>query len=193
MSTRPSVSPRPAACSGAMYSGVPNTEPARVNRGSAALPGIGATLAIPKSTIFTKSVRPSRSTRKMFSGLRSRWTMPLSCAAPSAREIWAAILIARSGGNGAPWRIAAPSVWPSTNSITEYVMPSGVVPKSVTSTMFGWPIRDAAFASWTNLRIVAVSRITSRLSTLIASGRSITAWRAENTTPIPPSPIFFST
>jgi hypothetical protein len=28
-------------------------------------------------------------------------------------------------------------------------MPSGVVPKSVTSTMFGWPIRDAAFASWT--------------------------------------------
>jgi hypothetical protein len=33
MSTRPSVSLRPAACSGAMYSGVPNTEPARVSRG----------------------------------------------------------------------------------------------------------------------------------------------------------------
>ena len=28
-------------------------------------------------------------------------------------------------------------------------MPSGVVPKSVTSTMFGWPMRDAAFASCT--------------------------------------------
>ena len=38
MSTRPSVSLRPAACSGAMYSGVPNTEPARVSRGSAVLP-----------------------------------------------------------------------------------------------------------------------------------------------------------
>ena len=56
---------------------------------------------------------------------------------------------------GSPRRASSPS----TNSITEYVMPSGVVPKSVTSTMFGWPIRDAAFASCTNRRIVAVSRI----------------------------------
>ncbi len=72
-------------------------------------------------------------------------------------------------------------------------MPSGVVPKSVTSTMFGWPIRDAAFASWTKRLIVAASRMTSRLSTLIASGRSITAWRAANTTPMPPSPILRST
>ena len=37
MSTRRSVSLRPAACSGAMYSGVPNTEPARVSRGPAAV------------------------------------------------------------------------------------------------------------------------------------------------------------
>src|SRR5262249_18431005 len=39
-------------------------------------------------------------------------------------------------------------------------------------------MREAALASWTNRRIVAVSRIASRLRTLIASGRSITAWRA---------------
>ena len=42
---------------------------------------------MPKSTILTKSGRPSRSMRNTFSGLRSRWTMPLSCAAPSARAI----------------------------------------------------------------------------------------------------------
>ena len=103
MSTRPSVSPRPAACSGAMYSGVPNTAPARVRRGPFGSPARpAATFAMPKSTILTKSGRPSRSIRNTFSGLRSRWTMPLSCAAPSARAICAAIRSARCGGNGAP-------------------------------------------------------------------------------------------
>ena len=63
--------------------------------------------------------------------------MPLSCAAPRARAIWAAIRIERSGGNGAASLIAFDSVAPSTYSITEYVMPSGVVRRSVTSTMFG--------------------------------------------------------
>ena len=43
-------------------------------------------LAMPKSTIFTKSALSWRETRKMFSGFMSRWTMPLLCAAPSARQ-----------------------------------------------------------------------------------------------------------
>jgi hypothetical protein len=119
--------------------------------------------------------------------------MPLSWAAPSARASCAAIRTARGIANGAAWRSAAPSVTPSTCSITEYVRPSGVVPKSVTSTMFGWPMREAAFASCTKRRIVASSRITARFRTLIASGRSITRWRAANTTPMPPSPIFCCT
>src|SRR5438270_697742 len=69
-----------------MYSGVPNTEPCLVSLGPAAEPSAGCTFAMPKSTILTKSGRPSRSIRNTFSGFRSRWTMPLSCAAPSAQR-----------------------------------------------------------------------------------------------------------
>jgi hypothetical protein len=67
-----------------------------------------------------------------------------------------------------------------------------VVPKSVTSTMLGWPMRDAALASCTKRLIVLASRATSRLSTFTASGRSMIRWRAANTTPMPPSPILRS-
>jgi hypothetical protein len=108
-----------------MYSGVPNTAPARVSRGpscpgaTAPVASSGVTLAMPKSTILTKSRRPSRLIRKMFSGLRSRWTMPLSWAAPSACAICAAIGSARSAGSGADSLIACDSVLPSTYSITE--------------------------------------------------------------------------
>ena len=45
-----------------------------------------AGFAIPKSRIFT---RPSR-VMKMFSGFRSRWTIPRSCAAASPSPSWAA-------------------------------------------------------------------------------------------------------
>ena len=40
---------------------------------------------MPKSRIFTIGGRPSRSARKRFSGLRSRWTIPSPCALSSAR------------------------------------------------------------------------------------------------------------
>ncbi len=57
----------PRTCSGDMYSGVPIIVPAAVSR------VWSAALAIPKSVIRTF---PDRS-RRMFSGLMSRWTTPL--------------------------------------------------------------------------------------------------------------------
>ena len=47
--------------------------------------------ATPKSSTLTKSALPSRATRKMFSGLRSRWITPAACAAASARQTWIVI------------------------------------------------------------------------------------------------------
>jgi hypothetical protein len=60
---------RAIACSGDMYSGVPTVMPSEV---SPAWP-LAAALAIPKSATFT---RPSF-VISAFSGLRSRWTIPL--------------------------------------------------------------------------------------------------------------------
>ncbi len=68
----PACSPR--ACSGDMYSGVPNTAPFGARRGSC------ASAARPKSRIFTKSLRPPRAVSRMLSLFRSRWTTPRSCA-----------------------------------------------------------------------------------------------------------------
>ena len=43
----------------------------------------GWNLEIPKSMIFTKSARPAFWRKmKTFSGFKSRWTTPASCAAP---------------------------------------------------------------------------------------------------------------
>ncbi len=53
-------------------------------------------LAIPKSSTFTKPSGRSL----MFAGLRSRCTMPRSCAASSASATWPAILSASSTGSG---------------------------------------------------------------------------------------------
>ena len=70
-----------------MYSGVPKIIPVLVSfRPGAPSVSISLILAMPKSTILTKSSMPSRFVRKMFSGLMSRWTMPLACVAESARQ-----------------------------------------------------------------------------------------------------------
>ena len=70
-------------------------------------------LASPKSRILT---RPSR-VRNRFSGLRSRWTIPFSCAAASPRAICAAMSSACPGGSG-PVSSRALSVSPSSSSET---------------------------------------------------------------------------
>ena len=99
-------------CSGAMYSGVPTSTPAWV------LPcREPRSLAMPKSTSFTRCARPRRETRKTFSGLRSRCTTPCSWAAASASQSWSRIAIPAAGSTG-PRRSSAASVSPSRYSIT---------------------------------------------------------------------------
>ncbi len=88
-----SVSSWPRACSGAMYAGVPRTEPARDSsasepvlavrttpessrtrrtRSSSATPAWSSTLASPQSITWTSPKLPTM----MFDGLRSRWITP---------------------------------------------------------------------------------------------------------------------
>ncbi len=108
---------------------------------------VEATFEIPKSSTFTKSARSSRWSTITFSGLRSRWTIPQACAAESAFAICPRIISARSTGSWPSSRTRAARLWPSSCSITKKSEPCSVRPKSVTSTMFSWPIRDAAIAS----------------------------------------------
>jgi hypothetical protein len=73
------MSPPSSVCSGAIHIGDP-TALVAVVFASAAI------FAMPKSSTFSTDVAPVRfaSARKMFSGLRSRCTMPAACAAPTA-------------------------------------------------------------------------------------------------------------
>ena len=71
-------------------------------------------LARPKSRILT---RPSLVT-KMFSGFRSRWTMPLSCAAARPRAIWIAEVDGLADGQRAARRRRSRRVSPSSSSVT---------------------------------------------------------------------------
>ena len=73
-------------------------------------------LASPKSSTLTV---PS-SVSLMLAGLRSRWTMPASCAASSASAICRAIGIASSIGI-APRAIRSERSSPSTSSMTRNV------------------------------------------------------------------------
>ena len=78
------MSPLPSHCSGLMYVGVPMTRPVRVLCDE--VPPSPVSLAMPKSSSLTKLRSAPRPTRKMFSGLRSRWTIPLACDAASAEQ-----------------------------------------------------------------------------------------------------------
>ena len=111
----------PAACSGAMYAGVP----------APLEPSVPSRCASPKSSSFT---RPSSQT-KTFAGLRSRCSTPRewACASPSA--ICSAMRSASSTGRG-PFSIRFASVSPRSSSITRYA-PAGQVPTSKMVTMAG--------------------------------------------------------
>ena len=77
-------------------------------------------LAIPKSRILARSpLATSRSgTRKMFSGLRSRCTMPARCAAASDDATCRTIRSASSGASRPSRFKRESSASPSRNSIT---------------------------------------------------------------------------
>ena len=96
-----------------MYSGVPMMVPSEVCPGECAP---SSSLAMPKSSTFTKwGVRSCR-TRKMFSGLRSRCTTPLRWAAWSASHTWVRIGTITEGGCGLP--VSEDRGLPSRYSIT---------------------------------------------------------------------------
>ena len=114
----------PRACSGAMYAAVPRIMPASVAAitivgecerfWGTVFPDSGETIfANPKSSTLTV---PSRLIL-MLPGLRSRWTMPFSCAASSASAICRAMASASVTRSGPVVKRSA-SVGPSTNSRT---------------------------------------------------------------------------
>ena len=125
VSLRPS-SVSPASCSGLMYSGVPTTSPVLVTFWAS----LFAAFAIPKSTTFTQSVPSRFFANMMLSGLRSRWTIPMSCATLSASAVWRVMSPARVGVSAPSSLITFVSDGPSTYSIARKIMPSSVSPKS---------------------------------------------------------------
>ena len=111
----------PRACSGLMYDAVPMIAPSAVplvtvgdSDVSADPPSSEANaFANPKSRILTLPSAPIM----MLAGLRSRWTMPLSCAASSPAAIWTKSETASSTGIG-PFAMRSSRVSPSTSSST---------------------------------------------------------------------------
>ena len=110
-----------------MYSTVPTTAPARV---SATV--LLRDLASPKSISLA---RPSEVTR-MFSGFKSRWTMPVACTAPSAAVTSMNTRISAS----VLGRVAITSFRsdPRTYSITKNGMPSSSPKPSTLTTHSCW-------------------------------------------------------
>ncbi len=66
-----------------MYIGVPSSVPVTVRN----LDVGASSFASPQSSSFTSGQRPDTLIMKTLSGLRSRWMMPLPCAALSADAI----------------------------------------------------------------------------------------------------------
>ncbi len=108
MSDRPSISRSPAACSGLMKAGVPIATPAPVR---VAPDPVDSAFAIPKSVTMTLPLVPSR---RMLSGLISRWMIEKAWAALSASAASFMILRASSAGSRPRRRILAATDSPST-------------------------------------------------------------------------------
>ena len=125
MSVRWSTPAAPSACSGDMYSGVPMSTPTPV------LPSLPPceNFEMPKSMSLTSSRPGDGSCRKMFSGLRSRWTMPTMCAASRPVSAWRMMIAARPGSTRPYSWISSPNDLPLSISRTMYG-PSTLAPKS---------------------------------------------------------------
>ena len=115
----------PRACSGDMYAAVPRIRPAAVLEcASVGEREKSAELDAPELSPAQALARPKSSTLTLpsgasftFAGLRSRWTMPFSCAASSASAICLPKAITSSLGIGPRFRRSASSS-PSASSIT---------------------------------------------------------------------------
>ena len=165
---------RPAACSGAMYDGVPMSVCVRVR-------SVACHFARPKSATFGV---PSAASSTL-PGFRSRWTMPRSCAAATPRATFSTSSAAARGDmRGPPSR--SESDPPVTSSIAMNGHPAWS-PISKICTTFGCLTAAIASASPQN-RASAAREAPPRRSVLIATSRFSALWRARYTTPIPPCP-----
>ncbi len=90
----------PVNCSGDMYGGVPSTMPWRVSF-ALAVSSLSSRFAMPKSSTFTKSPFWPFCVSTMFSGFRSRCTMPCSCASCSEPHTCCMMNSARGPFSGA--------------------------------------------------------------------------------------------
>jgi hypothetical protein len=176
----------PAACSGAMYAGVPSTIPDRVSAGARSSPSVEPATSPSAQSIPRASPKsPTRTwplcATKMLSGLRSRWMRPTSWAAASPRP--AASSTSSTAGRLRGVSIHCRSVSPSTSAIAMNGRPSWV-PTSWTATTFGCE----SFASACASRRSRSPPWAPRCSTLIATARPSSGSRARYTTPIPPRP-----
>ncbi len=138
--------------------------------------------ASPKSATFTC---PEASTR-MFSGLRSRWMMPLPWAKSMARHTWTMIFTA-DWGSMAPPAMSSRRLRPSTYSMTKYQVPS-TCPRSMMLTMLGCERLASAEASFSKRATKSSLLARCRARTFTATSRPSESWRARYTSPMPPRP-----
>ncbi|HEU5061343.1 MAG TPA: hypothetical protein VFU21_32685 [Kofleriaceae bacterium] len=98
-------------------------------RAAPAAPGRASSLAMPKSSSLGRK-RPDRVITITLPGLRSRWTMPFSCALCTTSQMRSRSGTKRSSGSGPP----ASSRWlsgvPRTSSIAIQIRPSRSTPKA---------------------------------------------------------------
>ena len=145
-------------------------------------------LARPKSSTFTF---PSGVTFT-FAGLRSRWTMPFSCASSRASAICRAIATASSTGTGPRFSRSARSS-PSTSSMTSRwaLLPSGSVAcsKPYRWAIVEWLSEASSFASRSKRerRSGSVAKAAGR--SFSATCRPSRVSVARQTSPIPPAPM----
>ncbi len=153
---------------------------------------------MPKShTLTTSWARPSSSRPRrimMFSGLRSRWRIPISCATASAASVCRTMSamrcrLERRVGSGS----RRGGSRPSRNSMTMYRSPSGSSPTSMTRVELGWSIIEAALASTLKRATNCWSASSERCSTFTATALFRAKCCALYTAPIPPVPTHDST
>ena len=142
--------------------------------------------ASPKSrTLICPSSR-----RMMFSGFKSRWTIPCSCATASASAIETSVGSNWSEGSG-PSRNSSRSVRPRTKLRDDVQLTVDFVERIDRAAMAGCE-RDAATAASRVSRLRrSGSRVYSGGSALIATVRRSCCLRPHTRSPIPPRPDFF--
>ncbi|AGP36219.1 hypothetical protein SCE1572_18015 [Sorangium cellulosum So0157-2] len=177
-----------AACSGAMYSGVPTIATA-ARAGPSPAPVASATpspsprssarhFASPKSSSFRpasamegEASAPLGRVKNRFSGLMSRCTRPSACVSSSALSTLIAMVSASLQSIAAPRASTASSVSPSSRSMPQNRRPSAAMPKSWTFTRCSWERRERTRASRRKRFATASAAECSAETTLSATRR----------------------